>query len=166
MDAWRTWIEERWDDLADDLEAARTQREAELRATTAGLLPTLLREERTYQEKLFKNRLKELDDERGNKGRERLRLNIEREETALAQLSFDPHDPVRLVREESLRAMRAQLEGEEYRRVEERRARLRARIEREREHLLDDILPRRFQLARCTLTPVAVALLVPRGSTA
>ena len=90
----------------------------------------------------------------------------EAEETALAQLSFDPHDPVRLAREESLRAMRTQLEGEEYRRVEERRARLRARIEREREHLLDDVLPRRFQLARCALTPVAVALLVPRGSTA
>lgn len=166
VDAWRAWIEDLWDDLADELEAVRTQREQELRVAAEGLLPTLLKDERTYQDKLFKNRLKELDDERGDKGRERLRRNIEREEAALAQLSFDPHDPVRLAREESLRAMRTQLEGEEYRRVEERRARLRARIEREREHLLDDVLPRRFQLARCALTPVAVALLVPQGSTA
>lgn len=61
--------------------------------------------------------------------------------------------------------MRDQLEGEEYRRVEERRERLRARIEREREQLVGDVLPRRFTLARCTLTPVAVSLLVPEGST-
>jgi hypothetical protein len=122
VDAWRAWIEDRWDDLADELEAALTQREEELRVTAEGLLPTLLKDERTYQDKLFKTRLKELDDEGGDKGRDRLRRNIEREEAALAQLSFDPHDPVRLAREESLRAMRTQLEGEEHRRVEERRA--------------------------------------------
>jgi hypothetical protein len=50
-----------------------------------------------------------------------------------------------------------------YRRVEERRARLGARIERE--HLLDEVLPRRFSLARCALTRVAVALVVPQGAT-
>lgn len=81
----------------------------------------------------------------------------------MLQLTFDPE--LRHEREEELRRLREQLEAEEYRRVEERQARLRARIEREREQLLEDVLPRRFTLARCTLTPVAVALLVPEGST-
>ncbi len=41
---------------------------------------------------------------------------------------------------------------------------MRTRIERERQHLIDEVHPRRFSLARCALTPVAVALLVPEGA--
>ena len=131
--------------------------------TPRSCCPTLLKEERAYQDKLFRNRLKELDEERGEKGRTRLRRQIEKLEEKTRQLTFDPE--LRHEREEELRQLKEQLEGEEYRRVEERRARLRARIEREREHLLDEVLPRRFQLARCALTPVAVALLVPAEPT-
>jgi len=163
VDAWRTWLEDRWDDVTDELDRLRQEREEELRATAEGLLPGLLKEERSHQDKLFRNRLKELDDERGEKGRERLRRQIEKLEEKTRQLTFDPE--LRHEREEELRQLKEQLEGEEYRRVEERRARLRARIEREREHLVDEVLPRRFALARCALTPVAVALLVPAGVT-
>ena len=164
VNQWRIWLEEHWDDLADELEIARAKREAELREGAETLLPTLLKDERAYQDKLFRNRLKELDDERGEKGRTRLRRQIEKLEEKTRQLTFDPE--LRHEREDELRQLKEQLEGEEYRRVEERRARLRARIEREREHLLDEVLPRRFRLARCALTPVAVALLVPEGSDA
>ena len=164
VNEWRIWLEEHWDDLADELEGARAQSEAELREDAEILLPALLKDERGYQDKLFRNRLKELDDERGERGRTRLRRQIEKLEEKTRQLTFDPE--LRHEREEELRQLKEQLEGEEYRRVEERRARLRARIEREREHLLDEVLPRRFRLARCALTPVAVALLVPEGSDA
>lgn len=163
VDGWRLWLEERWDELADRLADARDQREAELRSRAEELLPAALKEERSYQDKLFKTRLRELDDERGEAGRTRLRRQIEKLEEQTQQLTFDPE--LRHEREEELRSLRNQLEGEEYRRVEERRERLRARIEREREQLVGDVLPRRFTLARCTLTPVAVSLLVPEGST-
>jgi hypothetical protein len=162
VDAWRAWLENRWDEVADDLDRLRAEREAELRARAERLLPGLLKEELGYQDKLFKNRLKELDDERGQKGRDRLRRQIEKLEEKTRQLTFDPE--LRHEREEELRQLKEQLEGEEYRRVEERRARLQARIAREREHLVDEVLPRRFALARCTLTPVAVALVVPEGA--
>lgn len=163
VDGWRLWVEERWDELADRLADAREEREADLRSQAEALLPGVLKEERGYQDKLFKHRLRELDDERGEAGRTRLRRQIEKLEEKTQQLTFDPE--LRHEREEELRRLRDQLEGEEYRRVEERRERLRARIEREREQLLGDVLPRRFALARCSLTPVAVALVVPEGST-
>jgi len=162
VDKWRLWLEERWDELADCLADARDQREAELRSRAEELLPAALKEERSYQDTLFKTRLRELDDERGEAGRTRLRHQIEKLEEKTQQLTFDPE--LRHEREEELRSLRDQLEGEEYRRVE-RRERLRARIEREREQLVGDVLPRRFTLARSTLTPVAVSLLVPEGST-
>ncbi len=163
VDRWNAWLEERWDGFIDVLAIAVDAREDDLRSRAESLLPVLLKDERAYQDKLFKGRLKELDDERGDQGRTRLRREIDRLEEATRQLTFDPE--IRHKREEELRQRKEQLEGEQYRRVEERRARLRARIERDREHLLVDVLPRRFTLARCTLTPVAVALLVPEGST-
>lgn len=163
VDGWRLWLEERWDELAERLADACDQREAELHSRAEELLPAALKEGRSYQDKLFKTRLRELDDERGEAGRTRLRRQIEKLEETTQQLTFDPE--LRHEREEELRSLRDQLEGEEYRRVEERRERLRARIEREREQLVGDVLPRRFTLARCTLTPVAVSLLVPEGST-
>jgi superfamily II DNA or RNA helicase len=163
VDAWRAWLEDRWDEIADDLEHLVGTREEQLRATAASLLPGLLKEERGYQDKLIKNRLKELDNERGQKGRDRLRRQIEKLEEKTRQLTFDPE--LRHERDEELRQLKEQLEGEEYRRVEERRARLRARIEREGQQLVDEVLPRRFALARCALTPVAVALLVAEGVT-
>jgi hypothetical protein len=58
--------------------------------------------------------------------------------------------------------MRHQLEEVEYRRVEERRERQRARLARERDRLIGETLPRRYSLARCTLLPVGAALLVPK----
>ncbi len=126
------------------------------------LLPQRRREERTYQDRLFNARLKELDDERGEKGRERLRREYEKAQERARQLTFDEQRRHEL--EEDVRTARERLEGEEYRQVEQRRERLRERIEREREHLLAEVLPRRFALARCALTPVAVALLVPEGA--
>lgn len=70
VDRWRMWLEDRWDDLAESLGAAREEREAELRARAEHLVPLLLKDERTYQDKLFKTRLRELDEEtrRGGEG--------------------------------------------------------------------------------------------------
>jgi hypothetical protein len=162
LDAWNAWLEDRWDGLAAVLAQAREQREEELREHAEELLPERRREERAYQDRLFRARLKELDDERGEKGRERLRRELDKAQKRASQLTLDEQHRHEL--EEDLRAARERLEGEEYRQVEQRRERLRERIERERDHLLAEVLPRRFALARCGLMPVAVALLVPEGT--
>jgi hypothetical protein len=52
---------------------------------------------------------------------------IETLEEKTRQLTFDPE--LRYEREDELRQLKEQLEGEEYRRVEERRARRRRRVE-------------------------------------
>ena len=77
----------------------------------------------------------------------------------MSQLTFDAEH--RADQEERLRQMRQQLEEAEYRRVEERRERQRERLARDRDRLVDETLPRRYALARCSLLPVGVALLVP-----
>jgi hypothetical protein len=162
LERWQTWIEDRWDELEPVLEEVRATTEQEMLARVEKLLPDLLRDERAHQQELFAARLRELDDERGQQGRARLERDIARLEEQMLQLTFDPL--LRQEQEDELRRLRAQLSGEEYRHYEDRRERLRARIEAERRTLLDDILPRRYALVRCTLTPAALALIVPAGA--
>ena len=118
---WRVWLEDRWDDFADEVERPRERNvRPQLAQRLPGLLPALLREERVYQDRLFRNRLERARREAGETGRERLRRQIEKLEDQMNQLTFDPEP--REDREDELRQLREQLEGEEYRRVEERRA--------------------------------------------
>jgi len=161
VDAWTEWLEDEWDALEPHVRVALAAAEREHEQAARKLLPRLAREEAARQTKLFSARLTELDADR-SKGHERLQRDLDRLEADVNQLTFDPE--LRHRREEELRRARTRLEAEEYRQVEERRERLRRRIERERTNLLEDILPRRHALARCTLAPVALALVVPEGA--
>jgi superfamily II DNA or RNA helicase len=156
---WHLWLEELWPDIAAAIEDHRRSTEAELDTKARGLLPGLLAEERGAQQDLFDRRIQELDEDAGEKGVERRRREIAELEEQMRQLTFDTEH--RAEQEEQLRRERAQLEETEYRRVEERRERQRERLARERDRLLDETLPRRYSVARCSLMPVAVALLVP-----
>ena len=155
---WAARIEDDWTQIRDGLDAVVTARKDELTSRARERLPTEEKAAMAAQRDLFALRLKELDESRGEKGRERLRRDLEREETKLRQLTFDA-DHEREVAER-VRRLRDLLEGEEYRRFTDRRERLRARMSRERDQLINDVLPRRYALARCALTPVAVALLL------
>lgn len=160
--AWSERLEDDWADLRAALDAAVEACRADLEQRSRSLLPQERKTAVAYQRELFKLRLRELDESRGEKGREKLRRELEREEAKLAQLTFDVDHEREIA--ERVRRLRGILEGEEYRRFEDRRERLRARIERERDQLLEDVLPRRYALARCTVSPAAVALLVPAGA--
>jgi hypothetical protein len=162
LSIWAARLEDGWDDLRAALDAAVSARRADLERRADSLLPQERRAAVAYQRELFKLRLRELDESRGDKGREKLRREFAREEAKLAQLTFDADHEREIA--ERVRRLRGILEGEEYRRFEDRRERLRARIERERDQLLEDVLPRRYALARCTVSPAAVALLVPAGA--
>lgn len=162
VDQWRQWLEDQWGDLASGLESMRSQYESECRDRAESLLPDLLDQERAEQRKLFKDRLDELKKEKSEAWRTSRLRQIEKLEQKMLQLTFDA-DLIR-EREAQIRGLREELEGEAYRRAEERRERLRERIERERDYLIDEVLPERFTLARCTLMPVGLALLVPEGT--
>lgn len=159
---WGEQLEDRWRELRPALDALLTTTRTDLEERARALLPAEQKAELAYQRGLFTARLKELDDRGGERGRERLRKELAKEETALSQLTFDPDHERETA--ERVRRLRQLLEGEEYRRIEARSARMQARIERERDQLLGDVLPRRYALARCALTPAAVALLVPSGA--
>ena len=156
---WRAWLEDRWPDIAPAIETHRESRRDELEASARDLLPGLLVAEQETQIALYDRRLRELDEDAGEKGLERRRREIAKLETQMSQLTFDAEH--RADQEERLRQMRQQLEEAEYRRVEERRERQRERLARDRDRLVDETLPRRYALARCSLLPVGVALLVP-----
>ncbi|MGI8661283.1 MAG: DISARM system SNF2-like helicase DrmD, partial [Thermoleophilaceae bacterium] len=161
---WGEAIEDRWGDLRPTLDALLAATRADLEERAGSLLPAEQKAELAYQRQLFTTRINELRDRSGEAGRNRVRRELAKQEVALAQMTFDP-DHEREVAER-VRRLRDLVEGEEYRRIEARRARMQARIERERDHLLGDVLPRRYALARCALTPAAVALLVPAGASA
>ena len=163
--AWRVWLEEHWDDLAAALESARDQREAELRDSAGALLPALLKDERAYQDKLFKNRLKELDEERGEKGRDAA-APPDREAGGDRPVSSRSIPSFGTSARKSCASSGSSSKGRSTGASRSVALGCATRIEREREHLLDEVLPRRFSLARCALTPVAVALLVPEGTNA
>jgi hypothetical protein len=156
---WREWLEDRWPDIAPAIEAHRESRRDELEASAREHLPGLLVAEQEAQTALYDRRIRELDEDAGEKGLERRRREIAKLETQMSQLTFDAEH--RADQEERLRQMRQQLEEAEYRRVEERRERQRERLARDRDRLVDETLPRRYALARCSLLPVGVALLVP-----
>ena len=160
--AWVEHLEDRWDEVVTDLAAMFDAARQAYAKRTEALLPIARKRAITYQRELFAARLRELDADRGEKGRQKLRRDLEREVASLAQMTFDPAEEME--REERARRARDILEGEQYRRIEARRRRLRERVRRERDALLDDVLPRRYTLARSTLTPAAVALLVPFGT--
>lgn len=163
LEQWRRWLEDRWPDAASAIDEQRESRREQLETTARGLLPGLLVAEQDAQRTLYNRRITELDADAGEKGLERRRREIEKLEAQMLQLTFDAEH--RADQEDRLREMRQQLEESEYRRVEERRERQRARLVRERDRLLDETLPRRYTLARCTLLPVGAALLVPEVGT-
>lgn len=159
---WAEHLEDHWEEIAESLTTTFDVARQGYVERAGALLPVTRASAVAYQRELYKTRLRELDGDRGEKGREKLRRELAREEASLAQMTFDRERE--LEREERARRLRDILEGEEYRRIETRRERLRERVERERDSLIDDVLPRRYTLARCTLTPAAVALMIPTGS--
>ena len=160
--SWTEHLEDHWAEISESLSTVFEVAREGFVKRTGELLPVARTTAIAYQRELFKTRLRELDDDRGEKGREKLRRDLAREEASLAQMTFDRERE--LEHEERARRLRDILEGEDYRRIETRRERLRDRVERERDALIDEVLPRRYTLARCTLTPAAVALIVPFGS--
>jgi hypothetical protein len=156
---WRGRLEELWPEIVAAVEEERRSREAEMEARAREILPGLLARERNSQQQLFDHRIRELDQDAGERGLERRRREISRLEEQMLQLTFDAEH--RAAQEEQLRRERAQLEEAEYRRVEERRERQRERLVRDRDRLLEETLPQRYSVARCSLMPIGVALLVP-----
>jgi hypothetical protein len=162
LEPWRDRLEDRWPDIAPAVERHRESLRDEFEERARALLPGLLAEEQEAQQRLYDRRIRELERDAGERGRERLRQQIEQLEAQMNQLTFDPEHQAE--QEEQLRQMRQQLEEAEYRRIEERRERQRERLVRERARLLDETLPRRYSVSRCTLLPVGAALLVPEAA--
>ena len=131
LEPWRSRLEDRWPDIAPAVERHRESLRDEFEERARALLPGLLAEEQEAQQMLYDRRIRELERDAGERGRERLRQQIEQLEDQMNQLTFDPEH--RADQEERLRQMRQQLEEAEYRRIEERRERQRERLVRERD---------------------------------
>jgi len=159
---WRAWLEQRWGWLAPALQDECRSLEEKFATRASELLPLLRVDDSEAQKILYDERIRELERDAGEKGRGRLRREIDKLEEQMQQLTFDAEQ--RADEEEQLRNMRAALEEAEYRRVEERRERQRERLVRDRDRLLTETLPQRYSLARCSVMPVGVALLVPAES--
>ena len=164
IDGWRVWLEDRWSKIAPQFETERANFEAAQTKKAEILLPALRHDEEAAQRELFDSRIRELERDTGDAGRERLRREIAALEAQMDQLTFDVEH--RADQEQQLNRMRLQLEEEEYRRLEERRARQRDRLVRDRDRLLGTTLPKRYTLSRCSVIPIGVALLVPSQETA
>ena len=65
---WRAWLEDRWPDIAPAIEEHRESRRDELEASARDLLPGLLVAEQEAQIALYDRRIRELDEDAGEKG--------------------------------------------------------------------------------------------------
>jgi hypothetical protein len=159
---WRTWLADRWDELAPAAEQVVRDRTTELDAQLDALLGQHHAAEQGRQQELYDHRLKELAKEPTDRAIERLRKELLKAEQQASRLTFfvEENEARRL----EVARLEHRLEQVEFERVNAHRERLRSRIEAERERMLDSILPRRFKLHRLQLTPVAVELVVPEGA--
>jgi hypothetical protein len=139
-----------WDELQDLLrEHLEDEQEQHRQALDLRMAQALGAEEQRESER-YASRLKELKEQERSATGKRLQKTLER---------------LRKQRDETfVTEMRQQFEHD-IQSIEESRkkdfATLKGALERERDRILERVLPQRFALARTTLTPVAVDLLVP-----
>jgi superfamily II DNA or RNA helicase len=162
LSAWRNWIAEEWDHLHAAIDSVVGGRRDELAERLGGLLQEQLKDERTRQRQLYDHRLKELAKEPTDRAIERIRRELLKAEEQAQQRTFFAED--NLARTQRVAELESQLEQKEFERISRQRERLRERLEVERERMLEQVLPRRFALARFQLAPIAVELVVPEGS--
>ena len=161
VDAWRSWLADRWDGLADSARSIVDGRRGELVSEIEALLVAQLETERQRQERLYQHRLKELQKEPTDRAVERLRREFLKAEQQAANLTFFAEENA--LRRQRATELESKIEQAEFERANAHRERLRHRLEGERNRMLNTILPRRFSLNRLQLTPVAVELVVPEG---
>ena len=161
LDAWRAWLADRWHELRDRCLDAVEERRFELTDQLERLLDSLHAEERTRQAALYDQRLKELQKEPTDRAVKRLQRELIRAEKQAVNLTF--FEDENIDRQKRVAELERKVEQAEFERANAQRERLQQRLVRERERMIEQIIPRRFSLSRLQLTPVAVELVVPEG---
>lgn len=156
--SWRDWLADRWDSLRAAVDNHVAAYHSQLRERLTALLDHQHEEEGTRQRELYEHRLQELAKEPREREAEKLRRELLKAEEQRRQLSLLPEDNAAAA--QRVKDLQDQLEEREFERLSSQRERLRRRLEAERDRMLEDVLPRRFALARFQLTPVTVELVV------
>lgn len=143
-------VRETWDELQDLLRELLEDEQEQHRQALELRLAQVLMTEQQRESQRYKTRLRDLEEQEKHARRkgfdkELKRLERERDETLYSEIREDRERKIHLLLEEQKRDLGP----------------LKQALESERDRILERILPQRFALARTTLTPVAVDLLVP-----
>jgi superfamily II DNA or RNA helicase len=160
---WHRWLADRWPDTQGAITSVLDSEKERFESLARRLLAQAQTAEINRVRQLYGERISELSQERGDREMERLRRELAQVERQLMQLTFDPE--LRQQREERHRLLSTRLEQAEWEQHNSYLERLRRRLERERERLLNEVLPQRFTLARIDMVPAALHLLVPLEAT-
>ena len=143
-------VRETWDELQDLLRQLLEDEQEQHRQDLELRMAKALQTEEKLEAERYASRLRELDEQQRLAAGKRLekeldRLRRQRDETFVAEMRADLERRIQTIEEDRKKDF----------------ATLKQALQRERDRILERVLPQRFALARTTLTPVAVDLLVP-----
>jgi hypothetical protein len=151
---WRERLADLWLDHEDVLKARLADEQSSLEAHLRAALPEALEQASKQEREAYERRLAELDTEKSPKLIEKLRKELAAAEEKVVQRSFDPE--INQAHQERYQALQTRLEEAEFERQHSHLALLKDRLIRDRDRLLNHLLPRRYTLARVDVQPIGV----------
>lgn len=155
---WTDRLAELWPEYQKQLQKAlESHKKAEARRVADWLARWQQRETR-LEERAFAERLRELESGKDVRAVERLQQQLIRAQRKAAQLLFDAEEQAARMAE--VARLERELEAARFELQSSHVEALRRRLERDRERVLTQVIPRRYTLANFDLLPVAIELRV------
>ncbi|MFZ5827170.1 MAG: DISARM system SNF2-like helicase DrmD [Bacillota bacterium] len=155
---WGDRMAEYWPDFQKQIDRLLEKRRNAEEKRIADWLTRWREKEATREEKAFAARLKELEAGRDVKAVEALQKKLVKAQKRAQQMLFDPEEQA--IRQAEVARLQRELDDANFELQSSHVEALRHRLSRDRERVITQVIPRRFQLAHFDLHPVAVELRV------